>query len=303
MISLTKVEPPILFPRPAVLMDGGDAIPGMSRHWDQPDIKRNPNYWLKLYLEGLTLHRRSFALAARADRILDLGCGGGWFSIHLARKRNDLLIDAVDTDGRLLDWGRLYVDRLNTKGENLGKIRFCETNVDEFPWEKYEEEFDLVHAGFILSRTKNPVEALDGIYKVLKPGGWLIYHDCTDPPSRNLNRLARFQHALVGLYNRSSDPWSWRRRWERRYLFDPVRSKARRAEPREAEVVRRLEELFAMRYHTRRRALLDLALKSKPMATFSRQAMFVPMVKLVDDILCYTDQLVGATRYVLGQKR
>ena len=58
-----------------------------------------------------------------------------------------------------------------------------------------------------------------------------------------------------------------------------------------------------MRYHTRRRALLDLALKSKPMATFSRQAMFVPMVKLVDDILCYTDQLVGATRYVLGQKR
>jgi len=103
-------------------MDGGDAIPGMSRHWDQPDIKKNPNYWLKLYLEGLTLHRRSFALAARADRILDLGCGGGWFSIHLARKRNDLLIDAVDTDGRLLDWGRLYVDRLNTKGENLGKI-------------------------------------------------------------------------------------------------------------------------------------------------------------------------------------
>ncbi|MFA5507287.1 MAG: class I SAM-dependent methyltransferase [Vulcanimicrobiota bacterium] len=303
MISLNKIEPPILFPRPAVLIDGGDPIPGLSREWDQPDIKRNPQFWLKLYLEGWTLHRRSFALASRADRILDLGCGGGWFPIYLAGKRSNVEIDAIDTDGRLLDWGRLYADRLKTKGRNLGKIRFSEADVDEFPWDEHEEAFDLVHAGFILSRVKDPIKALDGIYKALKPGGWVIYHDCTDPPSRNLNRLARVQHALVGLYNQSSDPWSWRRTWDMRYLFDTVRAKARREEPRETEVVRRLEELFALRYQVRRRALLDLALKSKPRATFSRQALFIPLVKLADDLLCVTDQLVGATRYVLGQKR
>lgn len=304
MISLTKIEPPLLFPRPAVLLEGDEeAIPGISRRWDQPDIRINPRYWAKFYLEGITLHRRSFALAGRADRILDLGCGGGWFSIALARKRDDVQIDAIDSDGRLLDWGRLYLDRLRAEGKNPGKIRFRETDVDEFPWEDHEEEFDLVHAGFILSRTKDPIEALDGIYKVLKPGGWFIYHDCTEPPSRNLNRLARFQHALVGIYNKSSDPWAWRRSWKRRYLFDMVRSKARHSEPKEDEVVRRLEELFAMRYHTRRRALLDMALKSKPKGTFARQAFFIPAVKFVDDMLCYTDQLVGATRYILGQKR
>jgi SAM-dependent methyltransferase len=303
MISLTKIEPPLLFPRPAVLIDGEDTIPGLSRRYDQPDIKINPRYWAKFYLEGLTLHRRSFALASRADRILDLGCGGGWFSIALAKKRSDILVDAVDTDGRLLDWGRLYMDRLNVEGRNPGKVRFSETDVDEFPWDEYEEEFDLVHAGYILSRAKNPIEALDGIYKVLKPGGWLIYHDCTEPPSRNLNRLARFQHALVGSYNKSSDPWSWRRRWKRKYLFDTVRAKARHAEPKECDVVRRLEELFAMRYHVRRRALLDMALKSKPKSTFGRQAFYIPILKFVDDMLCFTGQLVGATRYVLGQKR
>jgi SAM-dependent methyltransferase len=303
MISLSKIEPPLLFPRPAVLTDGEDLMPGLSRRWDQPDIKINPRYWAKFYLEGLSLHRRSLALAGRADRILDLGCGGGWFSIALAKRRSDIVVDAVDTDGRLLDWGRLYVDRLNAEGRNPGKVRFSETDVDEFAWDEYEEQFDLVHAGYILSRCNDPIEALNGIYKVLKPGGWLIYHDCTAPPSRNLNRLARFQHALVSVYNKSSDPWSWRRRWELKYLFDMVRAKARRSEPEESEVVRRLEELFAMRYHVRRRALLDMALKSRPKRTFGRQALYLPMVKFVDDMLCFSGQLVGATRYVLGQKR
>ena len=54
MISLTKIEPPILFPRPAVLTDGEDLMPGMSRRWDQPDPKINPRYWAKFYLEGLS---------------------------------------------------------------------------------------------------------------------------------------------------------------------------------------------------------------------------------------------------------
>ena len=195
------------------------------------------------------------------------------------------------------------MDRLNAEGRNPGKVRFSETDVDEFAWDDYEEQYDLVHAGYILSRCKNPIEALDGIYKVLKPGGWLIYHDCTAPPSRNLNRLARFQHAIARIYNKSSDPWSWRRRWEIKYLFDMVRAKARRSEPEESEVVRRLEELFAMRYHVRRRALLDMALKSRPKRTFGYQALYLPMVKFVDDMLCFSGQLVGATRYVLGQKR
>lgn len=303
MIPVSKIEPTILFPRPAVISAEEEPVPGLANRWDQPDIKKNPRFWMKFYLEGLSLHRRSFALAARADRVLDLGCGGGWFSIALAQKRADVLIDAVDNDGRLLDWGRYYTDRLNSTGKNLGRIRFCQTDIDEFPWDKYEEEFDLVHAGFILSRCKDPVAALDGIYKTLKPGGWLIYHDSTDPPSRNLNRLARFQHAFMRYINRSSDPWDWRRTWERKYLYDTVRAKARKVDPEESEVVRRLEELFAMRYHVRRRAILDIALNSRPQRTLARQTLFLPLAKLTDDILCYTDQLVGATRYVLGQKR
>jgi SAM-dependent methyltransferase len=303
MISLTMLEPPILNPRPTVVADEEARKLGIGHEWDQPDIRRNPKLWLKLYIEGLTLHRRSFALAARADRILDLGCAGGWFSIELARKRSDIQVDAIDTDGRLLDWGRYYLERLSAVGKAVGKVRFSETDVDEFPWDEHEEEYDLIHAGFILSRTKKPVEALGGIYRALKPGGWLIYHDATDPPSRNLNRLARLQHALSNWSNISSDPWSWRRAWERRYRFDRVRAKARAGEPTEKDVVRRLEELFAMRFHERRRAILDLYLASFSKKNETRRSMMIPLVKLCDDVLCRTDLLVGATRYVLGQKR
>ena len=300
MISLTKLEPPILNPRPTVLNEG---LGQSGRMWDQPDIRRNPKLWLKLYLEGLTLHRRSLALAARADNILDLGCGSGWFSIELAQKRADVNIHAVDTDGRLLDWGRYYVERLNNEGKKLGPIHFAQTDVDEFPWEDHEEEFDLVHAGFILSRLKNPAEALTGIYKSLKPGGWLIYHDCTDPPSRNLNRFARFQHSLEKWKDISSDPWSWRRKWERRYRLDKVRAKSRSDEPTEKEMVRRIEELFAMRFHERRRAFLDMYLSTFTKSNKNRRSLLIPLVKFVDDAMVRTDMLVGATRYVLGQKR
>lgn len=221
----------------------------------------------------------------------------------LAANRSDVTIDAVDVDGRLLDWGRYYAEARRAEGQALGRVRFSETDVDEFPWEEHEEEFDLVHAGFILSRTKKPLEALGGIYRSLKPGGWLIYHDCMDPPSRNLNRLARLQHTFEKWKNETSDPWSWRRVWERRYRLDKVRAKARSSEPTEQEVLRRLEELFAMRFHDRRRAVLDLYLSTFTASNQARKSLWLPAVKLADDALCWTGLLVGGVRYVLGQKR
>ena len=302
MISLSSIEPAMLNPRPNLLAGHESVILRPNRPWDQPDIKINPKFWLKLYLEGLTLHSRSFALAARADNVLDLGCGSGWFSIALAKRRPDVRIEALDTDTRLLDWGRQYMDQMASEGKSLGRIRFAEQDVDEFPWHKYEEQFDLVHAGFILSRVKKPEEALSGIYKVLKPGGWVIYHDVTDAPPRNLNRFSRVQHFFEKWKNVSSDPWSWRRHWERRYRFDMARLKARAGEPDEKDVIRRFEELFAMRFHERRRAFLDIFLREKR-TRMSTYGPLIPAVKLCDDVMCKTNLLVGAVRYVLGQKR
>jgi ubiquinone/menaquinone biosynthesis C-methylase UbiE len=301
MLALPKIEPPILFPRPAVVDDGMAGGPWLKLT-DHPDVRRNPRLWLKLYLEGITLHGRSMGLARRSERILDLGCGSGWFSIAAARSNPRAAVEAVDLDGRLLDWGRYYADRLRNQGVKMGSIRFSEADVATLPWAEMEEQLDLVHAGFILSRCKDPGEILQGVYRALKPGGWLIYHDATEPPPGNLDQLARLHHQCARWQDKTSDPWGWRRLWSQRYMFDTVRTFARHSDPPESHVVQRLEELFAIRHQERCRSLLDLYLRMGRKKPY-RHALLLPVVKLTDDVLTRLGIVQGACRYVLAQKR
>lgn len=302
MQALPALEPTILFPRPALLNDDGSGAGPWLELTDHPDILRNPRLWLKLYLEGLTLHRRTLALAKRSSNILDLGCGGGWFSVAVARSNSQARIEAVDTDGLLLDWGRYYLDRLKNKGQRIGDVRFLQSDVADLAWHEMEDKFDFVYAGFILSRCADPGEVLQGVYRALRPGGWLVYHDATDPPEGNLDRLARMHHFWAKWRDPSSDPWSWRRVWNQRYRFDTVRTLARHREPSEAHVLTRLEELFAIRYQERRRAFLDLYLRMGR-KTPQRYALMLPLAKLTDDLATRAGWVQGACRYVVAQKR
>lgn len=302
MQALPALEPTVLFPRPGVLNEDGTGAGPWSELTDHPDIQRNPRLWLKLFLEGLTLHRRTLNLAKRSSDILDLGCGGGWFSIAVARANPLARVEAVDKDGRLLDWGRYYLDRLKNKGGRLGQVSFVQSDLADLPWGEMEEKFDFVHAGFILSRCKDPGEVLQGIYKALRPGGWLVYHDATDPPDGNLDRLARMNHQWAKWKDPSSDPWSWRRIWRQRYLFDTVRTLARHSEPSESHVLTRLEELFAIRHQERRRAVLDLYLRMGR-KTPQRQFLLLPLAKFADDLSTRLGFTQGACRYVIAQKR
>ena len=302
MLALPKIEPPILFPRPTLVNEEGLGAGPWAQLTDHPDIKRNPRLWLKLYLEGLTLHNRSLGLARRAESVLDLGCGCGWIAIATARSNPRGRVEAVDLDGRLLDWARYYCDRLRNEDKRLGAITFTQGDVDDYAWAEVEERFDLVHAGFILSRCARPGEALEGIYRALKPGGWLIYHDATEPPAGNLDQLARLHHQWAKWRDPTSDPWSWRRIWRQRYLFDTVRMFARHGDPSESHVLGRIEELFAIRYQERRRALLDLYLRMGRKKPY-RHALLLPLAKLADDIGTRLGLVQGACRYVLAQKR
>ncbi len=301
MLSLTKTEPHLLFPRPAIV-ERSQGSYSLERWLDQPDLRHNPRLMLKLFLEGITLHRRSFALASRAERVLDLGCGGGWFSIAVGRANPRSSVLGLDSDQRLLNWGQFYWEHLKRQGKVQAELEFQAVQIENFPWTEHEESFDLVHAGFILSRCKDPGAVLQGIYSVLRPGGWLIYHDCTDPPPENLDALARWSHLGAKWREPSSDPWSWRRLWEQRYRFDVVRALARTKEPDEQHVVRRLEELFAIRFQERRRAFLDIFLRRTNRSPVM-QSVLLPTVKFTDDLVRRLDILQGACRYINAQKR
>ncbi len=302
MQALPKIEPTVLFPRPTRVDEDGSADAPWLRLTDIPDIRRNPRLWLKLYLEGLTLHRRSLALARRSERVLDLGCGGGWFALAAARNNPRLQVDAIDTDGRLLDWGRYYQARLRTEGKKLGTINFLESDVVDLDWSEMEEQVDVVHAGFILSRCSDPGKVLEGVSRALKPGGWLIYHDATEAPAGNLDQLARLHHWTARWRDPVSDPWSWRRLWAQRYQFDTVRTFARHSDPDEAHVLGRIEELFAIRFQERRRSILDLYLRMGRKKPY-RHLLTLPLAKLGDDLAVRMGLMQGACRYVLAQKR
>lgn len=302
MQVVPQLEPEILFPRPTVSDSSGSSFDTWLERTDQPDVLVNPKLWRKLFYEGLTLHARSLGCIRRAGRILDLGCGGGWFAIAAARFQPQATVEAIDRDAGLIAWGRAYATQHAKQGKKMGEVSFVAAEIETYPWHLHEEEFDLVHAGFILSRVRDPGAVLQGIYGALRPGGWLIYHDAMEAPVHNLERLARLQHFFAKWTDMTSDLWNWRRRWCQRYTWDVVRTLARREEPTEAHVFGRLEELFALRYQERRRAFIDSYL-GKSGGKFPKNLLVSPALKILDDVLVRTGVLEGACRYALAQKR
>lgn len=302
MQAIPKIEAGLLFPRATVVDKTGVGTGPWLGLTDQPDLRLNPKLWFKLFVEGLTLHSKSFALAKKSERILDLGCGGGWFAIEAARGQVATQVVAVDIDASQIGWAKGYYSHLEDKGVKMGRISFLELDIANFPWQENEQGFDLVYAGFILSRVSEPDQVLERIYKALRPGGWLIYYDATEPPAKNLDVLARAQHRLTSWRDPASDPWAWRRFWLQRYRYDIVRTLARSKEPSEGDVMSRLEELFAVHHQERRRSFLDMYLSRGGAHTFLRAAL-IPTFKFADDLITRIGLLDGACRYVLAQKR
>lgn len=98
----------------------------------------------------------------RFDRILDVGCGDGYFTILLkeACKANDV-----------------YGIEISEKGVKLAKekgIKCYHLDVDEenFPFE--DNYFDAVTALELIEHLFDPDHFLDEVYRVLKPGGLLF---------------------------------------------------------------------------------------------------------------------------------
>ena len=112
----------------------------------------------------------------RFEKILDVGCGDGNFTMLLARacKAKDV-----------------YGVEISEKGVELARkngIRCYHLDIDEdvFPFE--DNYFDAVFAGEVIEHLYNPDHFLDEVYRVLKPKGVFIL---TTPNLASLyNRIA-----------------------------------------------------------------------------------------------------------------
>jgi len=130
---------------------------------------------------------------ARPQRILDVACGTGDFSIAIARKMHpDSHVTGLDLSPGML----AVMERKLEKAGLQNRIDTREGDCEQLPWP--EASFDRVTIAFGIRNFENRARALHEILRVLKPGGRLVILELS-VPSHPLLRgpyMLYFRHIL-----------------------------------------------------------------------------------------------------------
>lgn len=110
-------------------------------------------------------HVMSIVPAGRYRRALDGGCGTGVCSLALAESADSVV--GVDLSLNTLR----AADRLR-RGVGISNVSFCQGSILRLPFSS--GRFDLVFSWGVIHHTVNPIQALDELVRVLRPGGTLV---------------------------------------------------------------------------------------------------------------------------------
>ncbi len=135
----------------------------------------------KISLELIT--EASKRIVPKAKNLLDVGCGGGNYSLKMLTKVNNLNCTLVDLSKPMLDRAFERVSpRTNQNVEILqGDIRKVRLK---------ENHFDIILAGAVLHHLRDDKDweaTFYKLYKVLKPGGCLMISDLITQDTEQLN--------------------------------------------------------------------------------------------------------------------
>lgn len=101
-------------------------------------------------------------------RVLDMGCGGGWTSIFLAKRGYNVVGQDIAED-------MIALAKENKAQHGLdGALSFI---CDDYESISFDEEFDAVIFYDCLHHAEDERAALASAYRALKPGGILITHE------------------------------------------------------------------------------------------------------------------------------
>lgn len=123
----------------------------------------------------------------RAPRMLDLGCGPGFFSILFARM--GCAVDALDASEGMLAQAQNNVSRANV----AESVAFHQGDMTRLPF--YDASFDIIAGRNVTWLLRDPRAAYAEWMRVLRPGGKLLIFDANwyrylDDPSINEQRVA-----------------------------------------------------------------------------------------------------------------
>ena len=98
------------------------------------------------------------------EKLLELGCGPGFYSCHMSERFRDLTVRGVDRSPSQLKWAREKAGALG-----LNNCRFESDNVLDLSYA--EESFDVLIASRLFTVLPNRRRAVAEMYRVLRPGG------------------------------------------------------------------------------------------------------------------------------------
>ena len=112
--------------------------------------------------EGFAVRRR-FLLehVSRGERVLDVGCGEGWFTAELVRAGTEAVgVDVAEEPLRRARarWGTLDLRLVGAEGS----------------WDLEDASFDVVWAGEVIEHVADTAALMSEMRRVLRPGGSLV---------------------------------------------------------------------------------------------------------------------------------
>jgi ubiquinone/menaquinone biosynthesis C-methylase UbiE len=111
-------------------------------------------------------------------RILDVGTGPGYLPLRISEVLPGSEVIGIDVSEDMI-----RVARKNAEGKN---VKFLVGNASEMPFE--DDSFDLVVSTGSLHHWRNPVNVLNEIYRVLRPGRKALIYDLWGEAPKELLR-------------------------------------------------------------------------------------------------------------------
>ena len=121
-------------------------------------------------------------------RILDIGTGPGYVPLEIARRSQNLEIEAIDISPAMV-----RIASKNAKDADLsGHVQFRYGSAESIPFE--DGYFDLVISTLSFHHWAKPTECLKEIHRVLRNGGEAWIYDLRRDPTKEARAQLRNRH-------------------------------------------------------------------------------------------------------------